>query len=135
VQRLAGKLVGVRVGEIRSGADWFNCVNSLRAVAAERPGAIVICADFRQLQVMNAEIAAVVLESLRDFNPMLYRSAILLPANAPTLLLQMERLLREARNLRRRICSDGAEVKAWLASCLDSTEQARLVEFLATLGL
>jgi hypothetical protein len=49
--------------------------------------------------------------------------------------VQMERLLREARNLRRRVCSDPAEVKAWLASCLDSTEQARLVEFLAAPGL
>lgn len=134
-QRLTGKLIGVRLGELRTVTDWLDYSNRVRALAAERPGAIVICADYRQLQVMQKEVAAALLEGLREFNPILYRSALLLPSDAPTLLLQMERLLREARNLRRRVCSDAAEVKAWLASCLDSTEQARLVEFLAAPGL
>jgi hypothetical protein len=134
-QRLTGKLIGLRLGELRTVADWLDYSNSVRALAAERPGAIVICADYRQLQVMNREVAAALLDGLREFNTRLYRSALLLPSDAPTLQLQMERILREARNLRRRVCSDAAEVKAWLASCLDAIEQARLAEFLAAPGL
>jgi hypothetical protein len=130
-QRLTGKLIGVRVGELRTVADCHEYANRVRGLAAERPGAMVICADYRHLRLMSKEVEAAALDGLRDFNPLLHRSALLLPAGAPTLL----RLVCDARNPRRRICSDAAEVKAWLSSCLDSTEQACLAEFLASSGL
>jgi hypothetical protein len=135
VQRLAGKLIGVRVGELRTVADCRDYANRVRGLAAERPGSIVICADYRRLRLMDKEVAEAALDGLRDLNPLLNRSALLPPADAPALRLQMERLLRDARNPGRRICTDAAEVRAWLSSCLDSTEQARLVEFLALSGL
>jgi len=106
VERIAGKLVGARVGEFRTVADWLSYAGRVRSVAEEKAGAMVICADYRGMQVLNKDVADAVLDGFREFNSSVYRSALMLPANAPTLRLQMERLLREAKNLRRRICSD-----------------------------
>ncbi len=119
------------MGKLRTVADWHDLLISVRRVADEKAGAIVVCADFRNVQVMNKELASAALAGLLEFNPRVYRSALLLTGDAHMLRLQLERLLRETRNLRRRICVDTAEAKAWLSSCLGSSEQACLDEFLA----
>lgn len=131
VQRVAGKLLGVRAGKLEVMADWLNLSTSVRRVAEEIPGPIVICADYRQLQVMHEELAKPLLEEFRQFNSKVRRSALMMPSNAPTLRRQMERLLREAQHSGRRVCVDPAEVKAWLSSCLDDGERLGLDDFLA----
>jgi hypothetical protein len=132
VQRLAGKLLGARVGALRTVGDWFSIMGAWRSVSEQIPGPIVACADYRRLQVMDEEVAAAVVEGFRQFNLRVQRSAVMLPANSPTIRLQAERVLREAPTPGRRICVDVAEVKAWLTASLDATEQARMNEFLAS---
>jgi hypothetical protein len=82
---------------------------------------------------MSPELAGACLQSFQEGNARLERSAILLPRNVPTFRLQVERILREAKHPYRRVCKDTAEAKAWLSSCLDSAEQIRLDEFLASM--
>ena len=111
--------------------SWLHFSNRFREVVGKAHGKLVICADYRLLHPMAPDIANAWLGGLREMNPKLERSALLLPAGAPAVRLQIERVLREAKHPGRRACSDAAEVKAWLSSCLDSAEQARLTQFLA----
>ena len=131
VQRVAGKLLGVRAGKLKVMADWLNLSSGVRSVAKEIPGPIVICADYRQLQVMHQDVVSPLLDEFRQFNSKVRRSALMMPSNAPTLRRQMEALLREAHHSGRRVCVDAAEVKAWLSSCLDGPERHGLDEFIA----
>lgn len=130
VRCLTGKLMGARAGQLSSMAEFVGFTELFRSEADKVVGPVVICADYRQLQVLKEEVAIAVLTGLRQFNAKLERSALMLPTHATTLRLQMDRLLREAKHPGRRVCSDAAEVKAWPSSCLDATEQSRLDEFL-----
>jgi hypothetical protein len=131
VERLLGKLVGLRGGQVRTVSEWSGLAVSVGKMAATIEAPIVLCADYRRLQLLSEEVAGAVLESFREFNSKLERSALLLPAKASTLRLQIERILREAKHPARRVCVDVAEAKAWLSSCLTENQQLRLEEFLA----
>jgi hypothetical protein len=132
VQRLAGKLLGVRAGGLRTTGEWRELSTRLRAAADKTRGPVVVCADFLYLHALPEEAAEELLVSGLQFSPRLLRSALILPRDAHALRLQMERLLRVARSPVRRLCSDAAEAKAWLSSCLDGAEQRSLDEFFAT---
>jgi hypothetical protein len=131
VEQLSGKLVGLRGGEFRTVSEWSGLADSLGKVAVKIGTSIVLCADYRRLQVLGEDVAGAVLASFRQFNSKLERSAVLLPAKAPILRLQMERMIKDAKHDGRRICLDGAEAKAWLSSSLSGAQQLRLDEFLA----
>jgi hypothetical protein len=113
-------------------ADWRTFLSGFRSAVSEIPSLVVLCADFRKVQMMSDEVVGALLDGLRQYNARIERSALMLPANAPTPRIQMERLLREAENVRRRVCADAADVKAWLSSSLDGAQQARLADFLAS---
>jgi hypothetical protein len=130
VERLAGKLLGVRVGQIRLMSDWLSFAKEFRSAAVSIPGQIAVCADYRQLNVMRQDVINAVLEDFRRFNSQVQRSALLLPMSAPTLRLQVEWLLREAQHPGRRVCIGSAEVRAWLSPQLDEAEQRGLDDFL-----
>jgi hypothetical protein len=88
---------------------------------------------YRNLRVMSDTLTEAVAQDLKRANPKVLRSALLFPSGATTVRLQMDRLLMEAGNPGRRICSDAAEAKAWLGLRLDGAERAALDQFLATL--
>jgi hypothetical protein len=130
VGRHVGKLVECRASALRSLDELREYSNAFRAMIEEVGGPFVVCTDFRQLQIMNQEVSAALLEDIRRPDPRMLRSAVLVPASSPTLRLQCERLTREAANPSRRICADPDDVKAWVSPCLDAVEQARVLEFL-----
>ncbi len=132
-RRVAGQLIVLRVGALRSMADWHTFSRSFFAAADEAPGPLVLCADYRRLQVLSDDVAKALVSDFRHANPRVHRSAILLPHNAHTVRLQMERMLRDARNAGRRISADPADAKAWLSSELAAPERAALDQFLGSL--
>jgi hypothetical protein len=50
-------------------------------VAEEIRGPIVICADYRQLQVIHQGVVGALLEEFRQFNSKIRRSALMMPSN------------------------------------------------------
>jgi hypothetical protein len=131
VDHLVGKLVGVRLGVLRSMSHVSALSQRFFTVVDGVPGSVVICADYRRLEVMNEDVASAWTRDLVRANAKVQRSALLLPLRADVLRLQIVRVVREARNPQRRICMDAAEAKAWLKSTLDPAEMAGLDGFLA----
>jgi hypothetical protein len=132
VERLVGRLIGMRVGEITSFDDLDTLTRRLLSLAELQTTQVVACCDYRGLRVLDDKSAGSALRGMKMVNPKLQRSAVLLPCASATLRLQMERIFRDAGNHARRICTDAAEVKAWLGSCLDAGERAALDRFLAS---
>jgi len=132
VERLAGRLIGMRVGEIKSFDDLDALTRRLLSLVELETTPVVACCDYRGLRVLDDKSATSAVRGMKMVNPKLERSAVLLPGASSTVRLQMQRLFRDAGNPARRICNDAAEAKAWLGSCLDASERAALDRFLAS---
>src|SRR4051812_31367740 len=99
---LTGRLMGLRSVSPITMAE----VGALRAemgnVFAQAKGARVIaCVDMRRAGVVAQEIADVFAGMLKSDNPMMERSAWLLPSTKAALSLQVERLIAEGGNQNR----------------------------------
>jgi hypothetical protein len=125
-----GRLIEVWVNDIRTMGEWSAFMRPFRQAVASTPGRLVICADFRGLRVLTPLVAEAVLESWKRLNPSHERTALLVPKNSHTLRLQLDRLVREAKDVNRRTCVEPEEAEAWLAPHLDGDERARLTLFL-----
>jgi hypothetical protein len=132
VERLVGRLIGMRVGEIGSFDDLDALTRRLLSLVEAQTTDMVACCNYRGLRVLDHRSAASAVSGMKMVNSKLQRSAVLLPRASATLRLQIERLFRDASNPARRICNDAAEAKAWLGSCLDAGERAALDRFLAS---
>jgi hypothetical protein len=68
---------------------------------------------------------------MKSDNPKIFRSALLLNEDAPTLVLQIGRMLKEAKNPMRRTFFDAKELVQWLDADLRDDERAALKTFFA----
>jgi hypothetical protein len=127
---VVGRLIEVWLNDIRTVEEWSAFMKPFRRAIAAAPGRLVICADYRGLRVLTPAVAEAVLAGFTTQNPRLERSAILLPKRSHTLRLQVDRLVREAKDPNRRTCIYPAEAEAWLAPHLNDDERARLTLFL-----
>lgn len=120
----------MRVRELRSMAAWIQLTSQFAAEVKAVTARWVVCADFRNLEVMSPAIDDAWIDCVAQAGARLERSAIILPRGEPALKLRIERSVREALHLGRRVCSDSTEAKNWLAPCLSTLERARLDDFL-----
>jgi hypothetical protein len=127
---VVGRLIEVWLNDIRTVAEWRAFMKPFRQAIAAAPGRLVICADYRGLRVLTPAVAEAVLANLKTQNPRHERSVLLVPKNSHTLRLQLDRLVREAKDPNRRTCVEPAEAEAWLAPHLNDDERARLTLFL-----
>src|SRR5258708_22170226 len=106
----AGRLVKVRVRELKSLADVESLdAQVFAAIARTGPGA-VICADFRQASPLSPQVASAWSRGMRRANRNISRSALLLDPSNTMFNLQIVRVVRCAGNDARRICSGLREV-------------------------
>lgn len=90
---------------------------------------VVLAIDWRKCFVMAEEAAQQLLSSMRGTNARIERSGALLPAQSPTAMLQLHRMLRESQNPARRGFENPQDLIAWLSDVLTPDEVARLREF------
>jgi hypothetical protein len=128
VRWLSGTLLGIRVGDVRTAADWSDFSHQVHQAARESPTRIAVCSDLRTLQVLPDEFHGLCVAGMREVNPHILRSAILVPDTS--LGLKLGRLLRDAGSDARQVCRHSADVKAWLSSCLNAQERIALDDFL-----
>jgi hypothetical protein len=98
----------------------------LRMPAHVRP---VLCADHRPVYIYNQDVADRLMELFQQMNSRLERIAILVARSNATLVLQLERLVREASFSSRKLVFAPEEAEAHLAPILDTAELARLRAF------
>ncbi|HKA90337.1 MAG TPA: hypothetical protein VKE22_21895 [Haliangiales bacterium] len=132
IERHAGRLLEVRqiaptpltLDEVLSFRDAM--ARTIRASA----GPVVLCVDLRQATLFAPEAASEIEALMKQINPRLERSAIVLPGDRPTMALQMERLVRAAGRASRRTFLGPAAAAEWLGEILDDSERERLRVFL-----
>ena len=96
--------------------------------AATEP--VVTCYDLRQASLFAPPVAEEVAEMMRQINPKLDRSGIVVPTDRATFVLQMERLVRAGGVASRRTFRSPKRAADWLGEVLGDEEKARLRVFL-----
>ena len=94
---------------------------------------IVIAADWRRCAVLGAGTAERAV-AMFNSNPRILRSGILIMPDSPTALMQVMRLVSEAKLADRRVFTSPEAQMQWLGEVTTPKEQARLGAFLARLG-
>jgi hypothetical protein len=102
------------------------------ALASTPPGNhLVLVADWRKCPLLPPLVAEGVVVMLRRNPPLIERNAMLQSPEQATSLLQLTRVVNEARDPQRRVFNDAGALQSWLGELLDDAEQARLHTFLA----
>ncbi len=131
VERRLGRLVEVRavspvtLGEIAQADTAFG-------EAAKGGQRVVICADYRRLAILTVDQADQLLAMLRRRNRDIELSAILVGAASATAVLQIERVITEAKNPDRKCFRAPTAAAEWLRPRLTTDEATRMDVFLAS---
>jgi hypothetical protein len=130
IERKVGRLVQTRLPTLRDLSEMREMQDTLLRVLREVKGQVVICTDWTMLDVFSPELAQSVYEMLATTNSKVLRGAILLNAEKATFNLQVERVIREARNPSRRTFRSSHRMLDWLSEVLEPEEVASATEFL-----
>ena len=129
VQRNVGRLLEARVGSLQTREEVATFSDECRRLMKRGGPPVVVCADYRAVQVFSPATAEALKENLRDMNPLIARSGLLIAPDHAINLMQMSRVARESGSQRRTFV-DKAPLRAWLDELLTPDEQARLAAFL-----
>jgi hypothetical protein len=128
-----GKLIEARVEQLLTAADADEYSDALAAaVERGRHRAPVLCADHRPVKIYPQEAADCLAARFQANNSRFERIAIIVSPTNATLLMQLERIAREARFPNRRVFRQSTEALDHLAHGLDATELQRARVFLTT---
>jgi hypothetical protein len=131
IQQRVGRLIEVKLEYLSEVKDLVRIEEELGQAFTRAGAGAVICTDFRPIEVLSPEVGTALTEVFRRDNRRIERSAMLLsPANA-IFSLQLERLLREAKNPARRAFRDAQPLLKWLAEILTPDELARAKQMFA----
>jgi len=128
-----GRLVEARVMGLRSRADADAYSQELADVMARMPRNVspVLLADHRPVVIYSQDVADRLAHLFTRMNARLERVAIVAARSNATLVLQLERLVREAAYANRRVCYASSEAEKHLAATLGPAELQRARAFLA----
>ncbi|MBL8682824.1 MAG: hypothetical protein JNK05_26905 [Myxococcales bacterium] len=133
VEMHVGRLLEARVYSLKTAQDVaeYGAAIAEHVARASSGTKLVLCADHRPVMVYPPSAADGLVAMFERNNAALERAGLVLdPANA-TLLLQLERIVREAAYERRKVFRDSESVVTFLSDVLDPRETARAREFLA----
>jgi hypothetical protein len=131
VENPVGRLITYRVVPPVDDRNATRAAVLLRTAIVAIGGPVVICADLTEARTFAAETAAQFVALMKADNPKLERSALLLSEASATLVLQIERMVREAASPARRVFLDRQLLRGWLHLVLSQDEGVALEEFLA----
>jgi len=125
-----GKLVTARVFALKAKGDADDYGDALRIHVAKMNGPVLL-ADHRPIVIYPQLVADRLVELFTQMNTRLERVAIVAAKTNATLLLQLERLVREAAYERRRVFLAPADAIEHLAPSLTPNEIAAARAFLS----
>lgn len=125
-----GRLYEHRLGTLASEDEMKALRERGIAVMTASPRPVVVCADYRQVKFVRADLVEKFVDFLRTVAPKIERSAVLLAPDNAVFTMQMGRMVREANHPARRTFKTVSELEAWLAEVLGVEERARLKVFL-----
>jgi len=131
VDHSVGRLLEARLEALRTVEDVARFEEAMRQGFDRVEGKAIVCADWRKANVLPPAVAERMIALLERGNPRLERSAILLAKEHATFNLQVERVVREAKNSARRTFRDAAAMVAWLGESLTAVERDWVARFLS----
>jgi hypothetical protein len=126
-----GRLVEARFVSLADVDEVSRFERAMADAFAAVGGPSVVCADWRQANTLRPDVAERLIALLQRGNPFVERSAILLAPEHATFSLQVERLVREAKNPARKSFRQAAPMVEFLGEVLTPAEKARAAAFLA----
>jgi hypothetical protein len=132
IENRVGRLIEARVFGLRAHeeAEAYSHELGIQTLRMQGTRLPVLCADHRAVAIYDQPVADRLIELFMRMNTRLERVAILAAWSNATLVLQLERLVREAAFAARRVCFTAEEAQAHLAPVLDAMELARMRDFL-----
>jgi hypothetical protein len=126
---IVGRLVEARLYVLQSIEEVELFQAAMRDAFRRAGPRSVICADWRGAPLLSPDVAEALIGLLRVGNAFFERSAILLGEEQALFGMQVERVVREAANPKRRTFRDPAKMRKWLTEVLDADEVRRMEEF------
>lgn len=130
LERHTGRLVELRIVAPVERPNIPVIAARFREIVAHTNTSLVFATDLRTVGIFPPEAAESFLNTLKNDNPKIERSAFLVGDGA-LIGMQIERLLREADHPARRAFREATELTLWLSEVLQDGERARLRTFLA----
>jgi hypothetical protein len=127
-----GRLVTFRIVPPVSDDNSENASLDLRALIVANPQPVIVISDLSIARAFSPETTARFVALMRSDNPKLFRAGTLISPEAPTLMLQIGRMMKEAGNPARRAFDDAHALMQWLHPDLTIAERAALTAFFAT---
>ncbi len=126
-------MLEARVFSLKTAEDVMDYGAAIAAGVAKAPLTVmpVLCADHRPVRVYATPAADGLTEMFKRNNARLERAALVIDPSNATLLMQLERIVREASYERRKVFRDAPSALAHLSVVLDEREKQRAREFLA----
>ena len=131
VQHHVGRLLEARFGPPMDVDELVEFERQRQALRSRLASERVVVMDFRDAPVLPPEMADALIHLLTGPNPGLLRNGILLPADGALVAMQIQRIIRESNNERRRVFRNDAPLKEWLGEIMTAEERQRLDRFLA----
>jgi hypothetical protein len=125
-----GRLYEHRLGTLAATEEMAALRAKGIAVMTASPRPVIVCADYREVRFVKAELVSQFVDFLRTVAPKIERSAVLLARDHAIFSMQMTRMVREANFPQRRTFTDPNELEVWLGEVLTPEEVTRLRVFL-----
>lgn len=129
VEHHVGRLIEVRIGGRLNPGDMPEFYARVRSAVSKPRTQVIICGDLVAAEVLDTTVSNRVVDLLRASNLQVERSAYLINESA-IFGLQIERIIREARNDHRRAFRRRGDLFKWLSESLTEDEAVRLHQFL-----
>ena len=124
-----GRLYEHRLGTLRSDEEFAALKTKGKSLMQSHGAPVVVCADYRLIAFVKAELVSPFVEFLSGVSPHIERSAVLLSNDHGIFSVQMKRMIRDANFPNRRAFEDPREAEAWLGEVLNAEERKRLHAF------
>jgi len=130
--RKVGRLVEVRVSRLTSVADVESVhAEILRAIGPPSAPDCILCVDCRSAAALPPGAVDTMSRGMREVNPRIERSAVVVDASNAMFSLQAERAVQCAGKSERQVFSDVDEALEWLDRGLTEVERSELRKFLS----
>jgi hypothetical protein len=133
VERRVGRVIEARVRALpdMAAADRYFAAIRNAVTGVEAPQRAVICADHRSVPIYPPEVADRLIALFSSVNARIEAAGLLVARTNATVAMQIGRIVREARNPRRRVFHEAADLASFLGEVLDPTEESAMRSFLA----
>jgi hypothetical protein len=128
IRNQVGRLIEVTIETPTTLLEWKALPKQLNSIHSRLTEKYIYCANISRAKLLQPEEAEPMRKIMQLDNPRLLRTALYVGSNSATLMLQMERLIREAANPARKTFRDSQKLISWMAEVTTPEEEQRIRE-------